>query len=322
MNLVEVDGLSMDLVASGKPVRVLDRVELAVEPGEVHALVGESGSGKSLTALSIARLLPTTLARRVAGTVRFDGWDVFDLDTPGLRRLRGRGVGYVFQEPSTALNPVMRVGTQILEMLRLHRPEEANDAAVWRWLDRVGIPSPDIRARQYPHELSGGMQQRVMLALALSAQPRLLVADEPTTALDVTIQAQVLDLIRSLQRELGMAVLLITHNLGLVGEIADRVSVMYAGQVLECGPASAVLDAPRHPYTEALLGSVPRLGDVREELVVIPGSVPTPGHWPAGCRFHPRCGIAVAGCAVHEPGWRDAGPVHRARCPFTGGGGS
>ncbi len=316
MSLLEVDGLSVDLVSQGAPVRVLDRVELAIDAGEVHALVGESGSGKSLTALSVARLLPATLTRRVAGTVRFDGEDVHELDPAGLRRLRGRGVGYVFQEPSTALNPVMRIGTQILEMLRLHRPEDATDAVVWRWLERVGIPSPDIRARQYPHELSGGMQQRVMLALALSAQPRLLIADEPTTALDVTIQAQVLDLIRSLQRELGMAVLLITHNFGLVGEIADRVSVMYAGQVVERGPVSAVLEAPRHPYTAALLGSVPRLGDVRESLVVIPGSVPSPGHWPGGCRFHPRCSRSVPGCATDRPAWREIAPESWVRCPY------
>jgi oligopeptide/dipeptide ABC transporter ATP-binding protein len=316
MSLLEVDQLSVDLVSQGSPVRVLDRVELAIEAGEVHALVGESGSGKSLTALSVARLLPSTLTRRVGGTVRFDGEDVYGLDGAGLRRLRGRGVGYVFQEPSTALNPVMRIGNQILEMLRLHRPEEATDAVVWRWLERVGIPSPDVRARQYPHELSGGMQQRVMLALALSAQPRLLIADEPTTALDVTIQAQVLDLVRSLQRELGMAVLLITHNFGLVGEIADRVSVMYAGQVVERGSVADVLKAPRHPYTAALLGSVPRLGDVRESLVVIPGSVPSPGHWPEGCRFHPRCSRAMPGCALEEPVWRGVGSERWVRCPF------
>ncbi len=316
MSLLEVDQLSVDLVAQGAPVRVLDRVELAIDAGQVHALVGESGSGKSLTALSVARLLPDTLTRRVAGTVRFDGEDVYGLDPAGLRRLRGRGVGYVFQEPSTALNPVMRIGTQIREMLQLHRPKEATDAVVWRWLERVGIPSPDIRARQYPHELSGGMQQRVMLALALSAQPRLLIADEPTTALDVTIQAQVLDLIQSLQRELGMAVLLITHNFGLVGEIADRVSVMYAGQVVERGPVSAVLNAPRHPYTAALLGSVPRLGDVRESLVVIPGTVPSPGHWPGGCRFHPRCSRATPGCATDQPAWREIAPESWVRCPY------
>ncbi len=317
MPLVSVEDLQLELAVESGWVRVLDGVDLRLEPGVIHALVGESGSGKSITALTLSRLLPDSLARRTGGRVVVDGQDVFSLDRAGLQRLRGSIVSYVFQEPASALNPVMRIGDQIRETLALHRPAEATAAEVERWLARVGIPSPAVRARQYPHELSGGMQQRVMIAMALAPRPRLLVADEPTTALDVTIQAQILDLLRELRRELGMAILLITHNLGVVGEIADEVSVMYAGQVVECGPAAAVLRRPAHPYTAALLASVPRLGARRDALEVIPGIVPSLGAWPSGCRFHPRCPQAVPDCAREIPVLRHLAHARAARCPFS-----
>jgi oligopeptide/dipeptide ABC transporter ATP-binding protein len=322
MPLVEIDHLQLELAVESGRIRVLDGVDLRLEPGRVQALVGESGSGKSITALTLTRLLPDSLAHRVGGTVRVDGKDVFALDHRGLQGIRGSVVSYIFQEPASALNPVLRVGDQILESLRLHRPDEATQAEVVRWLARVGIPSPEVRARQYPHELSGGMQQRVMIAMALAPRPRLLVADEPTTALDVTIQAQILDLLRELRAELGMAILLITHNLGLVADLADEVSVLYAGQVVESGPVADVLRRPAHPYTQALLASVPRLGGVAGPLNTIPGMVPPAGQWPPGCRFHPRCAEAVDACARDVPQLRDLTALRRARCPFAGEGAS
>lgn len=317
MPLVDIQKLQLDLTVESGRVRVLDGVDLSIEQGTVHALVGESGSGKSLTAMSLARLLPEGLARRAGGQVLVDGRDVFSLDAAGLRELRGGVVSYVFQEPATALNPVMRVGDQILESLRLHQPERATRAEVVAWLQRVGIPAPEVRARQYPQELSGGMQQRVMIAMALAPRPRLLVADEPTTALDVTIQAQILDLLMDLRRELGMTILLITHNLGVVAEIADELSVMYAGQVVETGPAAMVLNDPAHPYTKALLASVPRLGAGHPYLATIPGAVPPAGRPPTGCRFHPRCPVAASTCGVDVPLPRSMGGGRVVLCPFA-----
>ena len=319
MPLVEIQSLQLDLTVEAGRVRVLDGVDLRIEQGTVHALVGESGSGKSLTAMSLARLLPEGFAQRAGGRVLVDGRDVFSLDAAGLRELRGGVVSYVFQEPATALNPVMRVGDQILESLRLHQPERATPSEVVAWLQRVGIPAPEVRARQYPQELSGGMQQRVMIAMALAPRPRLVVADEPTTALDVTIQAQILDLLLDLRRELGMTILLITHNLGVVAEIADDLSVMYAGQVVETGPAAKVMKDPAHPYTKALLASVPRLGAGHQFLATIPGAVPPAGRPPTGCRFHPRCPVAVSMCGVDVPLSRPVGGGRVVRCPFAVG---
>ena len=320
MPLVEIQNLQLDLTVEAGRVRVLDGVDLSIEQGTVHALVGESGSGKSLTAMSLARLLPEGFAQRAGGRVLVDGRDVFALDAAGLRELRGGVVSYVFQEPATALNPVMRVGDQILESLRIHQPERATRAEVVAWLKRVGIPAPEVRARQYPQELSGGMQQRVMIAMALAPRPRLLVADEPTTALDVTIQAQILDLLMDLRRELGMTILLITHNLGVVAEIADELSVMYAGQVVETGPAATVMKDPAHPYTKALLASVPRLGAGHSFLATIPGGVPPAGRPPEGCRFHPRCSVVASTCGVDVPLPRLIGDGRVVRCPFAVGG--
>jgi oligopeptide/dipeptide ABC transporter ATP-binding protein len=319
MPLLSIQNLEVDFRLNDRWVRAVDGVSLDVESGETLCVVGESGCGKSVTALSIARLLPEPPSRVAGGRIELDGQSVLELSPGDLRRLRGGTVSYVFQEPGAALNPVFRVGAQILETLRIHRPERATQAEVARLLTEVGIPDPERRARNYPHELSGGMQQRVMIAMAIATQPKLLIADEPTTALDVTIQAQILDLLKDLKRRLGMAILLITHNLGLVGDIADRVVVMYAGQVIESGPAAALLHSPRHPYTRALLQSVPELGRSRDRLQAIPGTVPQPGQWPAGCRFAPRCPISQPGCHRDAPALAAWGsdPARQVRCPIV-----
>lgn len=318
MALLEIEQLEIDFRANGSWVRAVDGVSLTIEEGETVGLVGESGSGKSVTALSLARLLPTPPARYAGGRIGVDGQDVLQLTEPRLRQIRGGVVGYVFQEPGASLNPVMRVEAQLIEVLRRHRPTSATPTEVVNLLRQVGIPSPEQRARAFPHELSGGMQQRVAIALALAAHPKLLVADEPTTALDVTIQAQILDLLGAIRRETRMAILLITHNLGLVSTFADRVLVMYAGQIVEAGPAEEVLRNPRHPYTRALIRSVPQLNATAERLPSIPGSVPQLGAWPEGCRFQPRCSQAREACATAQPGLErvSTSTVHDVRCPF------
>src|SRR5229473_6792828 len=272
--LLEIKSLQLDFVSDGQALRAVDDVSLAIDAGETLCLVGESGCGKSVTALSIARLLPSPPARCAGGEILLNGRDVLKMSKAELREIRGGVVSYVFQEPAASLNPVFRVGNQIKESLRLHRPEAATDEEVVRLLKLVGIPAPETRRRDYPHQLSGGMQQRVMIAMALASEPKLLVADEPTTALDVTIQAQILDLLRDLKNRLGMSILLITHNLGIVGDMADRVAVMYAGQVVELSPALDLLRRPLHPYTRALMNSVPKLNGGLERLQAIAGTVP------------------------------------------------
>lgn len=319
MKLLEISNLQIGFRRDGAPpVRVVDGVSLSLEPGETLGLVGESGCGKSLTALSIARLLPGPPAEILGGEIRLEGRNVLEMAKAELRRVRGGVVSYVFQEAGAALNPVMRVGAQIRECLRLHRPEAATDTEVVRLLKQVGLPAPEARARSYPHELSGGMQQRVMIALAIAPRPKLLVADEPTTALDVTIQAQIIELLRDLRRQLGMSILLITHNLGLVGDLADRVAVMYAGQIVETAPTRELLKRPVHPYTQALLNSVPALGARQARLRAIPGAVPPPGAWPAGCRFHPRCPVRQGDCEKTPPGLTDLPGGRQARCLYAG----
>ena len=313
MALLEVD----DLHVRFDDTPALTGVSLRLEAGQTLGLVGESGCGKTATALSLARLLPSPPAVYVRGCIRVDGNDVLSLPEAGLRRLRGGTIGYVFQDPGASLNPVMRVGRQIRESLDLHRPDRATDAEVVRMLRRVGIPAPESRARDYPHQMSGGMQQRVMIAMALASEPRILVADEPTTALDVTIQAQILELLRELQRESGMAMLWITHNLGLVADFAHRVAVMYAGEIVEQGPASEVLARPSHPYTQALIASVPVLGRTSERLRGIPGQVPAPGQWPAGCRFAPRCPLVQPTCRERHPSLASSEGERWVRCPIT-----
>jgi peptide/nickel transport system ATP-binding protein len=316
MPLLEIKHLALEFGAPPNSVRAVDDISLIIEAGETVCLVGESGCGKSATALSIARLLPSPPARYVSGQIWIGGRDVMTMNKPELRSIRGGVVSYVFQEPSASLNPVLRVGDQIMESLQLHRPDFATEAEVIRLLNLVGIPAPETRQRDYPHHLSGGMQQRVMIAMALASEPKLLVADEPTTALDVTIQAQILDLLRNLKERLGMSMLLITHNLGIVGDIADRVAVMYAGQIVELAPARALLKRPLHPYTQALMNSVPRLGGNAARLTAIPGQVPQLGKAPGGCRFHPRCAKARADCATQRPELAEVEPGRWVRCPY------
>lgn len=318
MPLLSIEDLTIEFATDGGPVRVVDRLSLSMEAGETLCLVGESGSGKSVTALSVARLLAAPPVSYPTGKILLNGADVLKMDQRALRQIRGGIVGYVFQEPGASLNPVFRVGQQIKESLKIHRPEAATDAEVLRLLTLVGIPAPESRIRDYPHQMSGGMQQRIMIAMALAAQPKLLIADEPTTALDVTIQAQIMDLLRDLKNRLGMAILLITHNLGIVKDIADQVAVMYAGQLVEWGKAADVIQAPAHPYTRALIRSVPQLGDLHERLPAIGGHVPPAGTFPQGCRFHPRCPQVRTECGdeLFQPALEATDGGGLARCPF------
>ena len=333
MPLLEIKNLTLAFATDAGWVRAVDGVSLTIGVGETVCLVGESGSGKSVTALSIVRLVPSPPARYLGGEILVNGTDVLRMTKRELCQIRGGVVSYVFQEPGASLNPVFRVGAQIRESLQLHQPDKATDAEVLRLLKLVGIPAPESRLKDYPHQMSGGMQQRVMIAMALASEPRLLVADEPTTALDVTIQAQILDLLRDLKQRLGMAILLITHNLGIVGDMADRVAVMYAGQVVELAPARELLRRPLHPYTKALMNSVPKLGgDVRwgeaadeparedarptKRLQAIPGNVPSLGDFPPGCRFAPRCPLAKPECSKSIPELIEVEPQRWVRCPF------
>ncbi len=316
MNLLEIKNLKMDFGKNAEALRAVDGVSFTIGAGETVCLVGESGCGKTVTALSIARLVPTPPANYVGGEILLNGRDVLKMSNGELRSIRGGVVSYVFQEPGASLNPVFRIGNQIRESLKLHRPEKATNEEVIRLLKLVGIPAPESRIRNYPFEMSGGMQQRVMIAMALASEPKLLVADEPTTALDVTIQAQILELLSELKQRLGMAILLITHNLGIVGDMADRVAVMYAGQIVELSPAKELLRRPLHPYTRALMASVPKLGGDADRLSAIPGNVPRIGNFPPGCRFAPRCLIARPECSKEIPELVEVEPGRWVRCPF------
>jgi oligopeptide/dipeptide ABC transporter ATP-binding protein len=317
MPLLEINNLKMDFGKNAAALRAIDGVSLTIGAGETVCLVGESGCGKTVTALSIARLVPTPPANYVSGEILLNGKDVLKMPKKELQKIRGGVVSYIFQEPGAALNPVFRVGNQIKESLKLHRPEKANDAEVIRLLKLVGIPAAESRIRNYPFEMSGGMQQRVMIAMALASEPQLLVADEPTTALDVTIQAQILDLLSELKQRLGMAILLITHNLGIVGDMADRVAVMYAGQIVEMAPARELLSRPLHPYTRALMNSVPKLHGENDRLSAIPGNVPRIGNFPPGCRFYPRCPSARPECKDTAPELVEIEPGRWARCLYA-----
>jgi oligopeptide/dipeptide ABC transporter ATP-binding protein len=317
-NLLDVRNLQVSFFTDEGEVHAVEGVTFSIKRGETLALVGESGCGKSVTALSLAKLVATPPGVYKGGEILFEGEDVLRMDKNRLRQIRGAKISYVFQEPATSLNPVFRIGYQIKESLQLHRPEAATDDEVVRLLKLVHIPEPDRRMRDYPHQLSGGMQQRVMIAMALACQPALLVADEPTTALDVTIQAQILDLLKELKAKLGMAILLITHNLGIVGDLADNVAVMYAGRIVEQSPALELLRKPQHPYTLALMRSIPKLGARQERLQSIPGNVPNPARLPAGCKFHPRCDRAQDDCARDPEAvlLETSGGVRRVRCPY------
>jgi oligopeptide/dipeptide ABC transporter ATP-binding protein len=315
MRLLEIKNLQVEFPSAAGPLRAVDGVSLDLDAGQTICLVGESGCGKTVTALSIARLVPA--AHYPGGEILVEGRNVLAMTEAELRQIRGGVVSYVFQEPGSSLNPVMRIGRQIKEALELHRPNQASDARVIELLKLVGIPAPEARLRDYPFQLSGGMQQRVMLAMALACEPKLLVADEPTTALDATIQAQILELLRELQGRLGMAILFITHNLGVVNELGGRVAVMYAGQIVELAPAQDLLRIPRHPYTRALLNSVPKLGAGATRLTAIPGQVPRLGQFPSGCRFAPRCTIARADCSKVAPELASAETGRWVRCPYS-----
>jgi peptide/nickel transport system ATP-binding protein len=300
--LLAVRGLGVSFRGDSGWLPVLDDVLLTVGRGETVAIVGESGCGKSLTALSILGLLPRRDCRR-SGEIRFEGRDIAGLGDPEMRQIRGRRIGMIFQEPMSALDPVFTVGDQIAETVRAHLPvtrREAHERAVAA-LDAVGIPSPRYCAGLYPISLSGGMRQRVMIAMALVCEPRLLIADEPTTALDVTIQAQIMDLLLEVGSRTGIAILFITHNLGLVAGSCSRMLTMYAGQVVESGPVDDILQRPLHPYTAGLLASLPRQGEHKSRLASIPGRVPSPSEMPPGCRFEPRCAHAEDACRAPQP---------------------
>ncbi len=313
--LLDIRNLQTFFFTPAGLVKAINGIDLQIDAGETLALVGESGCGKSLTALSLLRLVPEP-GRIVNGEITFAGQDLLRMPLPEMRRVRGNRIGMIFQEPMTSLNPVLRVGDQVAEVLRLHRGDdrEAAAAGAVEMLGRVGIPAPAERACDYPHQLSGGLRQRVMIAMALACDPQLLIADEPTTALDVTIQAQIMELLARAKAERGMATLLITHDLGIVAQFAERVAIMYAGLIMETAPVGTLFAAPLHPYTAGLLGCVPKLGEKRRRLNPIEGTVPTPGRLPDGCPFLERCPAAFAPCRGELPPLREVAPGHRVRC--------
>ncbi len=313
--LLLLENLSVGFPAAGGTALAVEDVGFALPAGRTLCLVGESGCGKSVTALTLAGLLPCPPARIVGGQALFEGRDLLGLSEKERRPLRGSRIGMIFQDPVSSLNPVMRVGEQIAEGLRLHKglSGAAALAAAVDMLQRVGIPHPEERARDFPHQLSGGMCQRVVIAMALACEPSLIIADEPTTALDVTVRGQILGLLRDLQRARNSAVLLITHDMGVVRRAADAVAVMYSGRIVEQGPPEAVLADPLHPYTKGLMDSLPR-ADGRERLKAIPGTVPDPRRRPAGCAFHPRCSCAFERCRRESPPLYPCGPGRASRC--------
>ena len=318
-NILEIRGLKTYFFTDAGVVRAVDGVDLVVNRGEVLGLVGESGCGKSVTSLSIMRLVgqPGII---VDGAISFDDEDLLKLPESTMRDIRGNRISMIFQQPQSCLNPVFRVGEQITEVLLIHQDMSKDEAAhrAVELLATVGIPEPESRAQSYPHELSGGMAQRVMIAMALACVPQLLIADEPTTALDVTIQAQILDLMRNLRSQMEASIILITHDLGVVAEMCDRVSVMYAGRIVEEASVTELFKNPKHPYTDALIGSTPVLGQTDKDLVTIPGSVPNLINLPPGCRFAPRCRARVEHdleiCTQEEPDLKKVAPDHTVRC--------
>jgi len=314
--LLEVRALKTFFQVEGGEFPAVDGISFSIDPGRTLGIVGESGCGKSVTALSIMGLVPQPPGRMAGGQIFFDGVDLLQLSAAALRELRGDRISMIFQEPMTSLNPVLTVGEQIVEGILRHRPmsrKAAEDRAL-EMLRMVHIPSPEQRFDDYPYRLSGGMRQRVMIAMALSCKPQLLIADEPTTALDVTIQAQILDLMRSLRAETGTAIILITHDLGVVAELADDVVVMYAGRIVERATVAALFAEPQHPYTIGLLGSIPRLDIEQDRLAAIEGQVPNPLAPVSGCRFHPRCPFAIERCRIEDPPLLDLGNGHESAC--------
>ena len=319
MTLLEVDRLSTSFFTRNGELKAIEDISFTVESGEVLAIVGESGCGKSLTALSMLRLVPDPPGRIVSGRVCLDGIDLLQIPEAEMRSIRGDRVSMIFQEPMTSLNPVLRIGTQIVEAQQLHRDisrEDARKRAI-ELLELVGMPDPEARVDDYPHRLSGGQRQRVMIAMALALEPRLLIADEPTTALDVTIEAQILELLVSIQAKMGMGIVLITHDLGVVAEIADRVLVMYAGRVVEEASVYDLFDNPKHPYTRGLIDANPGIAPAKTRLREIPGIVPPLGARETGCSFADRCDLADARCSAQRPDLRVVADGHKAACFYA-----
>jgi len=314
--LLTVSDLRTYFYTGAGTARAVDGVSFGIASGETLGIVGESGCGKSVTALSILRLIQPPGRIEPGSRILFEGQDLLQLDDAGIRRVRGNRIAMIFQEPMTALNPVFTVGDQIAEVARVHA--SASRRAAWdravEMLTLVGIPAPAERAREYPHQLSGGMRQRVLIAMALVMNPALVIADEPTTALDVTIQAQILELLADLQQRLGTSIAMITHDLGVIAEVASRVVVMYGGEVVEEARVETLFESPHHPYTEGLLHAMPRVGRRQERLAVIPGSVPPPTAWPSGCRFRDRCPYAWERCERDHPPLYQIGAGHTSRC--------
>ena len=321
--LLSIQGLSVSFFTEEGAARVVQDVSFSIKKGRTFALVGESGCGKSVTALSIMRLVPAPQGKIVGGEIVFEGRNLLSLSEKEIRKVRGNEIAMIFQEPMTSLNPVYTVGSQIAEAITLHQKKNTSEA----WTDAVemlrkaGIADPAQRVREYPHQMSGGMQQRIMIAMAASCEPALLIADEPTTALDVTIQAQILDLLDELQEQNGMSILLITHDLGIVAERAEDIAVMYASRIVEVADSQGLFAEPLHPYTQGLLQSLPRLGLSAKRLQTIPGTVPEPLHFPTGCKFHPRCPICKDDkrCQTVEPGLKEVQPGRWVACWYAEG---
>jgi peptide/nickel transport system ATP-binding protein len=318
-NILEIKRLKTQFFTEGGVVQAVDGVDLTVKRGEVMGVVGESGCGKSVMSLSIMRLIGQP-GKIVEGEVFFDGQDIMKVSESAMTKIRGNRISMIFQQPQSCLNPVFRVGDQLSEVLDIHQDlgKEAGEKRAIELLAMVGIPEPESRIKAFPHELSGGMAQRVMIAMALACLPELLIADEPTTALDVTIQAQILDLMRNLRSKMETSIILITHDLGVVAEMCDRVTVMYAGRVVEEAPVKELFQSPKHPYTIALIGSTPVLGETDKELITIPGSVPNLVDLPPGCKFAPRCLARIENqltrCTEEEPPIKMIAPNHTVRC--------
>ena len=315
-NILEIKNLHTYFYTDSGVIKSVDGVDIELREGTTLGIVGESGSGKSVTALSVMGLLMGTTGKVAEGEILFEGRDLTKLDDEERRKMRGEKISMIFQEPMTSLNPVMKIGDQITECILMHNnisKQEAWDRAV-EMLKLTGVPRVERMMKEYPFQLSGGQRQRVMIAMALVCKPKILIADEPTTALDVTIQAQILDLMENLKQKTGTSILFITHDLGVVAEVCDDVVVMYSGRVVEKGDVRSIFASPSHPYTKGLLASIPKLGECAEELESIPGNVPNPKYMPQGCKFAPRCSCAFDKCREEEPGFYDVGEGHMSRC--------
>lgn len=315
-NILEVKGLKTYFFTDNGTIKAVDDLSFALKEGSTLGIVGESGSGKSVTSLSIMGLFRGTTGRIVEGEILFDGKDLTKLSEEERRKIRGKDISMIFQEPMTSLNPLLKIGEQVAEAIRLHQGvsrAEAREQTI-RILKETGLPRVESMVNEYPFQLLGGQRQRVMIAMALSCHPKILIADEPTTALDVTIQAQILDLIMRLKEKIGMSIIFITHSLGVVAEICDEVIVMYCSRAMETGSTVDIFKNPKHPYTKGLMASIPKLGEHLDMLYTIPGNVPNPRHMPAGCKFQPRCQEAIPICSEQEPPFFDYGNGHTSRC--------